>query len=273
VLRRTFLEFLHNLPFYGVAVLCRDDPVVAEILPEASRTVLSYGFSEQADYRITGVEKKALTTAFTVERPAPRTPLQVELNMPGIHNVLNATAALAVASDEGLDDEAIQRGLREFQGVGRRFEVLGTLALERGSALLVDDYGHHPTEVRATLESARQAWPERRLVVVFQPHRFTRTRDLYEDFVNVLSQCDVLLLLEVYPAGEEPVAGADGRSLSRTIRQRGTVDPVFVPEIDEVASVLEGIIQDGDVVITQGAGNVAALAQDLLHHDFSGVSP
>jgi UDP-N-acetylmuramate--alanine ligase len=272
VLRRTFLEFLHNLPFYGVAVLCRDDPVVAELLPDASRTVLSYGFSEQADYRITDVEKKALTTAFTVLRPAPREALRVELNMPGIHNVLNATAALAVASDEGLDDTAIQRGLQGFQGVGRRFEVVGDMALRQGSALLVDDYGHHPTEVRATLESARQAWPQRRLVVIFQPHRFTRTRDLYEDFVNVLSQCDVLVLLEVYAAGEEPIAGADGRSLSRSIRQRGTVDPVFVQEIDEVPGVLAGIIQDGDVVLTQGAGNVAALAQDLRDYDFAGVA-
>ena len=273
VLRRTFLEFLHNLPFYGVAVLCTDDPVVAGLLPEASRTVLSYGFSEQADYRITGVEKKALTTAFTVQRPAPKTPLPVELNMPGLHNVLNATAALVVASDEGLDDAAIQRGLRGFQGVGRRFEVLGELPLAQGSVLLVDDYGHHPTEVRATLESARQAWPDRRLVVIFQPHRFTRTRDLYEDFVNVLSQCDVLLLLEVYAAGEEAIAGADGRNLSRSIRQRGVVDPVFVQEIDEIPGVLATIIQNGDVILTQGAGNVAALAQELRQYDFTGVTP
>lgn len=273
VLRRTFLEFLHNLPFYGLAILCVDDPVVAELLPEASRAVLSYGFSEQADYRITGVEKKSLTTAFTVQRPAPKSPLQVELNMPGLHNVLNATAALVVASDEGLDDAAIQRGLSGFQGVGRRFEVLGELPLTQGSALLVDDYGHHPTEVRATMESARQAWPERRLVVIFQPHRFSRTRDLYEDFVNVLSSCDVLLLLDVYAAGEAAIAGADGRSLSRSIRQRGVVDPVFVQEIDEVPGVLAGIIQDGDVILTQGAGNVAALAQELRQYQFTGAAP
>ncbi|MCZ6830390.1 MAG: UDP-N-acetylmuramate--L-alanine ligase [Gammaproteobacteria bacterium] len=273
VLRRTFLEFLHNLPFYGLAILCVDDPVVAELLPEASRAVLSYGFSEQADYRITGVEKKSLTTAFTVQRPSPKSPLQVELNMPGLHNVLNATAALVVASDEGLDDAAIQRGLSGFQGVGRRFEVLGELPLTQGSALLVDDYGHHPTEVRATMESARQAWPERRLVVIFQPHRFSRTRDLYEDFVNVLSSCDVLLLLDVYAAGEAAIAGADGRSLSRSIRQRGVVDPVFVQEIDEVPGVLAGIIQDGDVILTQGAGNVAALAQELRQYQFTGAAP
>ena len=273
VLRRTFLEFLHNLPFYGVAVLCADDPVVAELIPDASRTVLSYGFSEQSDYRITGVEKRALTTAFTVQRPAPKSALRIELNMPGLHNVLNATAALVVATDEGLDDAAIQRGLSGFQGVGRRFEVLGDMPLALGSALLVDDYGHHPTEVRATLESVRQAWPERRLVLVFQPHRFTRTRDLYEDFVNVLSSCDVLLLLEVYAAGEEAIAGADGRSLSRSIRQRGMVDPVFVQDIEEVPGVLAGIIQSGDVVLTQGAGNVAALAQTLRQHQFNGVAP
>jgi len=207
-----------------------------------------------------------------VQRPAPKKPIQIELNMPGLRNVLNATAALAVASDEGLEDAAIQAGLCGFQGVARRFEVLGSMPLQEGSALLVDDYGHHPTELRATLESARQAWPGRRLVMIFQPHRFTRTRDLYEDFVGVLSLCDVLLLLEVYAAGEEAIAGADGRSLSRSIRQRGVVDPVFVPEIEEVPAVLAGMIQDGDVVLAQGAGNVAALARQLRHFPFTRVA-
>jgi UDP-N-acetylmuramate--alanine ligase len=269
-LRQTFLDFLHNLPFYGVAVLCIDDPVVAELVPESGRTVLSYGFSEQADYRITDVHKQALTTAFTVQRPGSREALRIELNMPGLHNVLNATAALAVATDEGLDDASIQRGLAVFQGVGRRFEVLGELPLAKGSALLVDDYGHHPTELRATLESARQAWPGHRLVVIFQPHRFTRTRDLYEDFVSVLSSCDLLLLLEVYPAGEEAIAGADGRSLSRSIRQRGVLEPIFIPDVADVPAVLADLIQDGDVVLTQGAGNVAALAETLQQYNFAG---
>lgn len=270
VLRRTFIEFLHNLPFYGVAVLCADDPVIVELLPEVGRTLVTYGFSEQADYRVIEMTKKALTTEFTVQRPAPAAPITVELNMPGTHNVLNATAALAVACDEGVSDAAIQAGLVGFQGVGRRFQVLGDLELATGQALLVDDYGHHPTELRATLEAARQAWSERRLVMIFQPHRYSRTRDLFEDFVKVLSSCDVLLLLDVYAAGEEPVAGADGRALARSVRQRGLVDPIFVDTIDAVPEVLSRVIHPGDVVLTQGAGNVSTLAQLLSEHDFGG---
>lgn len=270
VLRHTFIEFLHNLPFYGVAVLCVDDPEVANLLPDVGRTLLTYGFSEDADFRICDMEKKSLNTAFTVQRPAPAEPLQLELNMPGTHNVLNATAAVAVACDEGIADEAIRRGLAGFQGVGRRFELLGDLELATGKALLVDDYGHHPTELRATLEAARQAWPQRRLVLIFQPHRYSRTRDLFEDFVQVLSSCDVLLLLDVYPAGEEAIPGADGRALARSVRQRGLVDPIFVDAVEDVAEVLSGVIQPDDVVLTQGAGNVSTLAQILRQYSFGG---
>ncbi|PLW82938.1 UDP-N-acetylmuramate--L-alanine ligase [Kineobactrum sediminis] len=263
VLRGTFLEFLHNLPFYGLAVLCLDDPVVAGLLPDLARQFATYGTAADADYRITDIDRQGLATAFTVHRPGSLAPLAVHLNMPGQHNVLNATAAIAVASDEGVDDAAILRGLANFGGVGRRFSVLGELQLAGGSALLVDDYGHHPTEVRATLDSARQAWPDRRVVMIYQPHRYSRTRDLYEDFVAVLSRCDALLLLEVYAAGEDPVPGADSRSLTRSIRQRGQVEPVFVESTDEMATVLRGILRDGDVLITQGAGNIGRLAQDL----------
>jgi len=263
VLRSTFLDFLHNLPFYGLAVLCVDDPVVAGLVPDLARQTLTYGFSADADYRIDNVDRQGLTTGFTVHRPGHLASLDVTLNMPGSHNVLNATAAIAVASDEGLDDDAITRGLANFAGVGRRFSQLGVLTFKDGTALLVDDYGHHPTEVRATLESTRQAWPRRRVVMVYQPHRFSRTRDLYEDFVSVLSRCDVLVLLEVYPAGEDPIPGADSRSLSRSIRQRGQTEPIFVESPDEVASVLAGVLRDGDVVITQGAGNIGRLAQEL----------
>jgi UDP-N-acetylmuramate--alanine ligase len=272
VLRRTFVEFLHNLPFYGMAVLCIDDPVVRELLPDVTRQVSTYGFAEDADYRIDAMQGEGLATRFTVHRPDGAAPLQVTLNMPGTHNVLNATAAVAVACDEGLDDEAIQRGLAGFAGVGRRFSCLGELTLADGSALLVDDYGHHPTEVRATLESARQAWPDRRVVMIYQPHRYTRTRDLYEDFVAVLSRCDVLVLLDVYPAGEEPIPGADSRSLTRSIRQRGQVEPIFAEQIEDVPALLRDIIRDGDVIITQGAGNVARLAQELQQTDFAGVA-
>ena len=271
VLRNIFVDFLHNLPFYGVAVLGVDDPVVAELAAEIGRTVLTYGFSEQADYRITEVEKQSLATAFTIVRPESRPSLRLQLNMPGLHNVLNAAAAVTVACDEGISDSAIVEGLAGFQGVARRFEVCGEISLKQGQALLVDDYGHHPSEVRATLEAARQAWPARRLVLVFQPHRYTRTRDCYEDFVRVLSTCDVLVLLEVYPAGEEPIPGADGRSLSRSLRQRGVLDPVFVAGLDEVPEVLGNLLRDGDILLTQGAGNVAALARQLREYDFAGA--
>jgi len=270
ILRRTFLDFLHNLPFYGIAVLCIDDPVIRDLLPEVSRQVLTYGFAEDADYRIDSVAKEGLATRFTVHRPGDGSALSVTLNMPGTHNVLNAAAAVAVASDEGLPDGAIQAGLAGFEGVGRRFSCLGELALPEGTALLVDDYGHHPTEIRATLESARQAWPDRRVVMIYQPHRYTRTRDLYEDFVAVLSRCDVLVLLDVYPAGEDAIPGADSRSLTRSIRQRGQIEPIFADAIEDVPELLRDIVRDGDVVITQGAGNVARLAQDLQSVDFRG---
>ena len=273
VLRRTFLEFLHNLPFYGVAVLCIDDPVIREMLPEVSRQVLTYGFHEEADYRITDLEPRGLSTAFTIQRPSGAAPLPITLNMPGSHNVLNATAAVAVACDEGLADGAMQAGLSTFDGVGRRFTGLGEILFPAGAALLVDDYGHHPTEISATLESARQAWPERRVVMVYQPHRYTRTRDLYEDFVAVLSRCDVLVLLDVYPAGEDPIPAADSRSLTRSIRQRGQLEPIFAERIEDVPRLLCDVVEAGDVVITQGAGNVAALAQTLSQLDLSKGAP
>ncbi len=269
VLRRTYLEFLHNLPFYGIAVLCIDDPVVRELLPEVTRQVITYGFAEDADYRIDELTREGLSTRFTVHRPGGQPALAINLNMPGTHNALNAAAAVAVASDESLDDIAIQRGLASFAGVGRRFTRMGELHFPGGTAQLVDDYGHHPTEVRATLESSRQVWPQRRVVMVYQPHRYTRTRDLYEDFVAVLSRCDVLLLLDVYAAGEDPIPGADSRSLARSIRQRGQLEPVFVERIEDVPAVLRGIVGEGDVVITQGAGNIGRLAQELAAMDFS----
>ncbi len=268
LLKHTFLEFLHNLPFYGLAVLCLDDPIIAELLPDITRPILTYGLSDKADYRISDVVRSGLSTRFVVHRPGDCPPLPVSLNMPGNHNVLNATAAVAVACDEGLEDGAIQSGLEKFAGVGRRFELLGELAFTQGKGLLVDDYGHHPTEVAATLDSARQAWPDRRVLMIYQPHRYTRTRDLYEDFVAVLSRCDVLILLDVYAAGEDLIAGADGRSLSRSIRQRGLLEPIFVDSNDDVPAVLGDVFRDGDIVITQGAGSVGRLAQELAAMNF-----
>jgi UDP-N-acetylmuramate--alanine ligase len=263
VLKRTFLEFLHNLPFYGLAVLCIDDAVVSSLMEEVICPVVTYGFSPGADYRIDDVLRSGSKTQFTVHRPQGKSALSVTLNMPGRHNVLNATAAVAVACDEGLDDESIRRGLENFGGVGRRFQQLEDIVFAQGKALLIDDYGHHPTEVNATLDSLGQVWPERRAVMIYQPHRYTRTRDLYEDFVAVLSQCDVLVLLEVYAAGESAIPGADSRSLTRSIRQRGQVEPLYVKTIEEIPALLGDILEDGDVVVTQGAGNVAHLAQDL----------
>jgi len=262
-LKKTFIEFIHNLPFYGLAVMCGDDPVVNEIMPELARPVLTYGFGEDCDYRAINVKQDQTTTHFDVLRPDEDTPLSISLNMPGEHNVLNATAAVAVASDEGLADSAIQQGLQQFQGVGRRFQIYGEFDVGDGSAMLVDDYGHHPREVAATIKAIREGWPERRLVMVYQPHRYTRTRDLYEDFVDVLSGVDSLVLLEVYSAGEDVIPGADGRHLCRSIRNRGHVDPIFVEGIDGAPAIVKDIVKAGDIVITQGAGSIGQLSSAL----------
>ncbi len=263
-LKRTFVEFLHNLPFYGLAVLCCDDPVVRDILPAVGRPVLTYGCAEDADFRIADVYLHQLSSRFVVHRPDGRPPLALSLNIPGAHNVLNAAAVVAIATDEGIADAAIVRGLAGFQGVGRRFEVYGEYPLgAAGTAMLVDDYGHHPREVAATIQAVRDGWPGRRLVLVFQPHRYSRTRDLYEDFVQVLSGCDVLVLLAVYPAGEDEIAGADSRHLCRSIRQRGLVDPIYAEGIDAVPDIVRNIVRAGDIVITQGAGSVGRLVKLL----------
>jgi len=262
-LRATFIEFLHHLPFYGLAILCIDDDGVKDILAEVTRPVLTYGLSEEADVRAFNLTHDGTRSLFEVALPGRDVNLEVQLNMPGQHNVLNALAAIAVAHELGVSDQDIQKSLSEFQGVGRRFQLQGEIKTANGTVLMVDDYGHHPTEIEATLAAAREAWPDRRLVLVFQPHRYTRTRDLFEDFTRVLSEADILVMLEVYAAGEDPIAGADSRTLCRAIRQRGRVDPVFVEQPEELASTLTNLITEGDVVITQGAGNVGALAAML----------
>jgi len=262
-LKKAFVDFLHNLPFYGLAVLCIDDPVVREILPLVARPVLTYGFSEQADFRIGSVRQNRMITTFEVQRPGRAEPLPVTLNMPGLHNVLNATAAIVVATDEGLDDKDIQTGISAFQGVGRRFDVQGDLACKRGKVMLVDDYGHHPTEVAANIRAIRDGWPGKRLVMIYQPHRYTRTHDLYDDFVDVLSTVDFLLLLDVYAAGEKAIRGADSKSLCRSIRQRGQLDPVHVKQIADLKQLLDEVLLDGDILVTQGAGSIGALSRQL----------
>jgi len=262
-LRQTFIDFLHHLPFYGLAVLCLDDPQVVSILDEVTRPVITYGIDSEADVRASELRQQGLQTHFQVQRQGHDKPLSISLNLPGRHNVLNALAAIAVATELGVSDEAIQQALSGFQGIGRRFQVAGEIAVAAGTVLLIDDYAHHPREIEPTLAAVRTGWPERRLVVVFQPHRYSRTHDLFDDFIQVLSAVDVLLLSEVYAAGEAPVSGADGRSLSRGIRARGHVDPVFVEKLDMLPDVLDDILHDGDVLLTLGAGDIGAAAARL----------
>jgi UDP-N-acetylmuramate--alanine ligase len=261
--KQTFVEFLHNLPFYGLAIVCVDDPVIWEILPQVSRPLMTYGFDQNADVKAINLHQQGMITSFTVCRQG-RENLDIALNMPGRHNVQNALAAIAVATDLDVADEHIVNGLNGFSGVGRRFQVLGDYPAKQGTATLVDDYGHHPREVAATIDAIREGWPGRRLVMVYQPHRYSRTRDLYEDFVDVLSRVDVLVLLDIYPAGEEPINGADGPSLCDSIRLRGQVDPVFVERGAAVAPILEKILHDGDLLLTQGAGDIGQISQALL---------
>ena len=264
-LRDAFVEFLHHLPFYGLAVVCADDPGVREILPRINRCLVTYGFSKGVDLRAVDVTQRGAVTQFKVVRQGVGEPLAVTLNLAGRHNVLNALAAIAVAEELCVPHDVIVHALAEFQGIGRRFQLNGEVNAAKGRVLLVDDYGHHPREVAATVAAIRDGWPRRRLVVVFQPHRYSRTRDLFDDFAIVLSTVDVLVLLEVYPAGEPPIAGADGRSLARAIRARGKVDPVFVEAVADLAPVLQGVVEDGDVVLTLGAGDIGKAARGLAH--------
>jgi UDP-N-acetylmuramate--alanine ligase len=260
-LRATFLEFLHHLPFYGLAVLCADDPEIASLLPRLERPRLTYGIESRADVRAVNLRQAGIQTHFELHLP-DAAPFAVTLNLPGRHNVLNALAAAAVAHELAVAPAVLQRALEGFQGIGRRFQVQ-ECPIPGGAVTLVDDYGHHPREIAATLEAARGAWPDRRIVLVFQPHRFTRTRDLFEDFVEVLSSADGLVLLDVYRAGEAPIASADGRSLARAIRLRGQVEPVFVDTVGDVPAILSGLLHPQDVVITQGAGDIGQLAASL----------
>ena len=261
-LKESFVEFLHNLPFYGLAIVCIDDAEAAGLIPSIARPYLTYGFGEDADVRAVNVDRRGALSRFDVLRPG-REPLTVSLNLPGRHNVLNALAAIAVATELEVDDAAIQRALAGFQGIDRRLQWLGDVQVAAGRVTLVDDYGHHPTELAATLEAARQGWPDRRVVLVFQPHRYTRTRDLLDEFARVLSEADALVVAEVYPAGEAPIAGADSKSLCRAIRSRGRVEPVLLKSLDELPGALADVLRDGDVVLTMGAGSIGAAAHDL----------
>jgi UDP-N-acetylmuramate--alanine ligase len=264
------VEFLHHLPFYGLAVMCGDDPQVREILPRVGRPVLTYGIGPGCDLRATDIVQRGMRTSFRVHLPDDPAPWSATLNLPGRHSVLNALAAIAVARELEVPTATIQRALENFQGIGRRFHHHGELALSVGRATLLDDYGHHPREVAAVLEAIRGGWPERRLVLAFQPHRYSRTRDLFDDFAQVLSEADTLILMDVYAAGEKPIAGADGRGLSRAIRVRGKVDPIFVERATDLPGVLPGILRDGDILLLMGAGNIGAVATDLGRNGLPG---
>ena len=262
-LTRAFVDFVQRLPFYGVAVLCIDDPHVRAILPEIAKPVVTYGLAEDAQLRAVDVVNVEGRMRFVAQaRGAP--PLSIELALAGVHNVQNALAAIAVGREVGVGDAAIARALAEFKGVGRRFQRYGDVALEGGGTFaLIDDYGHHPVEMAATLAAVRASFPGRRVVLAFQPHRYTRTRDLFEDFVRVLSSVDALVLVDVYPAGEAPIVAADGRALARAVRVAGRVEPVFVESVADVAAALRGIARDGDVVVTMGAGSIGAVPAQL----------
>ena len=273
-LKAGFIEFLHNLPFYGLAVVCTDDPGVNDVLADIGRSITTYGTNENADIRAINIEFRENTTQFDVIRSSKVEKslgdtqsvfpmLHVTLGLPGMHNVRNSLAAIAVADELQISDKAVVAALEKFEGIDRRFQNLGEVNTSAGKVLLVDDYGHHPTEVAATLAAAKSGYPDRRTVLVFQPHRYSRTRDLMDDFATVLSDADALVLLDVYAAGEEPIAGADGRTMARAVRTRGAVDPVFVESLDDLAGVLEGVLLEGDLVLTMGAGAIGAYAQSL----------
>lgn len=268
-LKDAFVEFLSRLPFYGVAVLCVDDENVRSIIPRVMRRVIGYGLTEAAEVRAIDIRSEGTRTAYTILRPG-HAPLPVVLNLPGLHNVTNSLAAVAVATLVGVDDKAIVKGLSEFTGVGRRFAQYGQLPIRNaegqatGSFTLVDDYGHHPHEIEATIAAVHTAWPEKRLLVVFQPHRYTRTRDCFEDFVNLLCQADAVVLADVYPAGEAPLVGADGRALAHAVRLRGQNNLIFCPHIEDVPAAVHKMVRDGDVVLTIGAGSVGRVPAMLV---------
>jgi UDP-N-acetylmuramate--alanine ligase len=263
-LRSAFLEFLHHLPFYGLAVVCADDPGVRAILPSISKPVVTYGIDNKADFMARGIAHTGTRTQFSVSRRGQDGWLDVSLNLPGRHNVLNSLAAIAVASELGVAPERIRDALVAFQGIGRRLEMLGDISVGGATASVVDDYAHHPTEIAAVLAAMRAAWPGRRIAVIFQPHRFTRTRDLFEEFRRVLSDVDALVLLEVYPAGEAPIAGADAKALCRAVRLRGGAAPVLAARRQEVAALLPGMVRDGDLLFCLGAGDIGMLGAELL---------
>lgn len=268
-LKKAFLEFLHHLPFYGAAVLCLDDEQIAEMVPSVTRAVVTYGLSEDADIRGSDLVQDGRMMHFKAHLPNQADALDVSLNLPGIHNVRNALGALAIAWELSLDLSSIVASLGTFEGIGRRFADVGSFAVPSGEVMVVEDYGHHPSELDATLTAARQGWPEKRIVAVFQPHRYTRTRDLFDDFSQVLSSSDIVVLTDIYPAGEEPIDGVDSGALCQSIRARGRINPILISDANDLPAELPAILEDGDLVLLLGAGNIGLVAQKIREQGFS----
>ena len=262
-LKQSFLDFIQKLPEDGVVILGIDNPIIRELLPKISRRVVTFGFCEEADVSVLDFKQKGLRSHFHVKRPDDLSPLSLQLNLPGQHNVLNALAAIAVAHEVGIGDASLLQALSEFPGVSRRFHAHGEIKVKGGKALLFDDYGHHPSAIEATLVVARQVWPDRRIVLVFQPHRYSRTRDLLQEFAKVLSTPDMLVLLDVYSAGEQAIAGCNGRILCDAIIQQGKITPIFVPEFEQLPTVLADVLRADDIVLLQGAGSIGTMAETL----------
>jgi len=262
-LRQTFIEFLHHLPFYGLALLCIDDPAVRMILPEVARPVITYGMNDEADVYVKHCEQRGTQNFFTVKRHGQHSDLDITLNLPGQHNVLNALAAITIATELGVADTAISAALESFAGIGRRFQSYGDLMLGGHRVSLIDDYGHHPREMQATMQAMRKAWPDRRLVLAFQPHRYSRTHALFDDFVVALSSADVTLVLDIYSAGETPIEGITSGALCNSLRQRGQVEPIYVGKDQSLAELLANVVRPNDVIMTLGAGNIGAMAAQM----------
>ena len=262
-LQDAFLEFIHHLPFYGMTILCIEDETIKALLPKIYRPYLTYGFDEEADYQITSVEMLGTKTKFELKRPNNDSTIKFVLNLPGVHNILNAVAAAIVALQLEVAEKFIQEAFENFQGIARRFQTYPSICIDGKRIQLVDDYGHHPTELDATIRAAKEAYPKKRLVVLFQPHRYSRTRDLFDEFVRVLNEADALMLCEVYAANEKPVVGADSAALCRALRARGKLDPILVKDMSEIQSTLEHVIHDKDVLLILGAGSVGGVAPAL----------
>lgn len=267
-LKKAFVEFLHHLPFYGAAILCIDDPVVNTLIPQLSRAVVTFGLSETADIRATDLRQDGRCMSFKVHLPQPSKPVEVAINLPGLHNVRNALGAIAVAWEIGLEVDSVVDCLREFKGVGRRFAEIGVLPLVDGQVRAIEDYGHHPSELAATISAARAGWPDKRIVAVFQPHRYTRTARLFDEFSRVLSEADVVVLTDIYAAGEASIEGVDSAALCSSIRARGKVVPVLIPEVTELKTSLAALLRDGDLVLLMGAGSIEQQAQELRDSGF-----